>query len=174
MLIERGTDRYGEVQSPVLMNILDVQTRTCPENPLPLGDAYRDEMTGHMGNPHEIHIQRAIWPELWKVNPTAVTREIEAIWQWHVVDKTSGECNRHGDGQRGCDFAMSGGEILRSFAFLYHQDLFRGHPAKPFCTSFFCHPFFLSPHLSVSLSCLSVCFPGHSGLPPYHPPRPTI
>ncbi len=190
-LIEHGTDRYGRVQSPVLMNILDVQTRTCPENPLPLDeayrvarrerrgpaganlypdqatlqamyrlsqatgepryadfadaslvhylkhlvdergffwwgwhrhyDAYRDEMTGHMGNPHEIHIQRAIWPELWKVNPTAVTREIEAIWQWHVVDKTSGECNRHGDGQRGCDFAMSGGEILRSFAFLYRQ-----------------------------------------------------
>lgn len=51
----------------------------------------------------------------------AVTREIEAIWQWHVLDKTSGECNRHGDGQRGCDFAMSGGEILRSFAFLYSQ-----------------------------------------------------
>ena len=186
-LIEHGTDRYGQVQSPVLMNILDVQTRTCPENPPPLDeacrvvrrerrgpaggnlypdqatlqamyrlsqatgqrryaefadaslgyylthlvdergffwwgwhrhyDAYRDVMTGHMGNPHEIHIQRVIWPELWKVNSAAVTREIEAIWQWHVVDKTSGECNRHGDGQRGCDFAMSGGEILRSFAF---------------------------------------------------------
>ena len=41
VLIEHGTDRYGQVQSPVLMNVLDVQTRTCPENPLPLDEAYR-------------------------------------------------------------------------------------------------------------------------------------
>lgn len=41
VLIEHGTDRYGQVQSPLLMNILDVQTRTCPENPLPLDEAYR-------------------------------------------------------------------------------------------------------------------------------------
>ncbi len=189
LLIQHGTDRYGEVHSPLLMNILDVRTRTCPEDPLELDeasrvtrrgrrgpaggnlyidqpairamfavshvtgdpcyaqfarrcvdhtmtklvdekgffwwgwhrhyDAYRDVMTGHAGNHHEIHIQAIIWPELWKVNREAVTREIEAIWQWHIVDKTTGECNRHGDGNRGCDFAMSGGEILRAFAFLY-------------------------------------------------------
>lgn len=191
VLIEHGTDRYGPIHTPVLMNILDVQTRTCPEQPLPLDeayrvtrrerrgpaggnlyldqatllamhrlsratgqpryarfadtsmayyvqhlvddrgffwwgwhrhyDAYRDVMTGHQGDWHELHIQRAIWPELWNVDSEAVTREIEAIWEWHVVDKATGECNRHGDGRRGCDFAMSGGEILRSFAFLYRQ-----------------------------------------------------
>jgi rhamnogalacturonyl hydrolase YesR len=191
LLIEHGTDRYGKVHTPVLMNILDVRSRTCPENPLPLDeayrvtrrerrgpaggnlyadqptiralhalgkmtgdaryaafadecvnytvtelvdekglfwwgwhrhyDAYRDVMTGHAGNHHEIHIQQAIWPELWRVNPRAVTREIEAVWQWHVVDKTTGECNRHADGQHGCDFAMSGGEILLAFAFMHRQ-----------------------------------------------------
>jgi hypothetical protein len=84
-------------------------------------DAYRDEMTGHAGNPHEIHIQEAIWSILWQVSTDAVTREIEAIWEWHVIDKATGECNRHGDGQRGCDFAMSGGEILYAFAFLYSR-----------------------------------------------------
>jgi hypothetical protein len=84
-------------------------------------DAYRDERTGHYGTAHEIHVQQAIWPDLWKVNRAAVTREIEAIWQWHVIDKNSGEVNRHADGQRGCDFAMSAGEILCSFAFLYSQ-----------------------------------------------------
>jgi hypothetical protein len=189
LVIQYGTDRYGEVQSPLLMNILDVRTRTCPENPLELDeayrvtrrgrrgpaggnlymdqpviramfalsqvtgdpkyaefarrsvnytmtnlvdekgffwwgwhrhyDAYRDVMTGHAGNPHEIHIQAVIWPELWDVNPEAVRREIEAIWQWHIIDKATGECNRHGDGQRGCDFAMSGGEMLYAFAFLH-------------------------------------------------------
>lgn len=189
LVVRHGTDRYGEVHSPLLMAILDVRTRDCPQDPLPLDeafrvarrgrrgpaggnlymdqptiramfalsqvtgepryaefarqclgynmanlvdekgffwwgwhrhyDAYRDLMTGHSGNPHEIHIQEIIWPELWSVDPEAVKREIEAIWEWHIIDKTTGECNRHGDGARGCDFAMSGGEMLYAFAFLY-------------------------------------------------------
>ncbi len=191
VLIEHGTDRYGKVHSPILMNILDVRTRLCPPEPKPLDeayrvtrrerrgpgggnlwadqetiramvalsrrtgdtryaefadgslgyymanlvddkglfwwgwhrhyDAYRDELTGHAGNWHEIHVQRGAWPELWTVDPEAVTRQIEALWEWHVIDKTTGEVNRHDDGQRGCDFAMSAGEILRAFAFLHHQ-----------------------------------------------------
>lgn len=189
LLMQHGTDTYGKVHSPMLMNILDVRTRTSPENPLALDeafrvirrerrgpagcnlypdqatiramhalsrvtgdaryarfadasigytmkhlvdekgffwwgwhrhyDAFRDAMTGHLGNPHEIHVQEAVWPLLWAVDRKAVSREIEAIWQWHVIDKTTGEVNRHGDGQRGCDFAMSGGEIVQAFAFLY-------------------------------------------------------
>lgn len=79
LLIEYGTDRYGNVQSPVFVSILDVRTRTCPEDPLPLDEA------------------------------------------WHVVDKATGECNRHGDGKPGCDFAMSGGEVLCGFALLYQK-----------------------------------------------------
>jgi hypothetical protein len=30
VLIEHGTDRYGQVHAPILMNILDVHTRECP------------------------------------------------------------------------------------------------------------------------------------------------
>lgn len=189
LLIQHGTDRYGSVHSPMLMNILDVRTRECPGNPLALDerfrvtrrgrrgpsggnlyadlptiaaivrlsrvsgddrykqfaaksanhtmtelvddkgffwwgwhrhyDAHRDLMTGHAGNHHEIHVQRVDWPFLWEVNPQAVRREIEAIWQWHVIDKTTGEVNRHGDGHRGCDFAMSAGEMIAAFAFLH-------------------------------------------------------
>jgi hypothetical protein len=81
-------------------------------------DAYRDLKAGHQGNPHEIHIQQAHWPLLWDVDKDAVTRTIAALWQWHICDKTTGECNRHADGQRGCDFAMTGGELLHAFAFL--------------------------------------------------------
>jgi uncharacterized protein YyaL (SSP411 family) len=84
-------------------------------------DAHRDVMTGHAGNVHEIHIQRVDWPFLWEVNPEAVRREIEAIWKWHVIDKTTGEVNRHGDGHRGCDFAMSAGEMIAAFAFLHGE-----------------------------------------------------
>ena len=189
LLIQHGTDRYGSVHSPMLMNILDVRTRECPADPLELDerfrvtrrgrrgpgggnlyadlptiaamvrlsrvsgddryrqfagtsanytmtelvddkgffwwgwhrhyDAHRDVMTGHAGNHHEIHIQRVDWPLLWEVNSQAVRREIEAIWQWHVIDKMTGEVNRHGDGQRGCDFAMSAGEMIAAFAFLH-------------------------------------------------------
>lgn len=189
LLIQDGTDRYGKVRGPMLMNILDVRARTCPEDPEALDqafrvirrerrgpaggnlyadqptmrafcllsratgdpryakfadqsagytiknlvdekgffwwgwhrhyDAFRDRMDGHAGNPHEIHVQQALWPELYRVDPKATLREIEAVWQWHVIDKTTGEVNRHGDGQRGCDFAMSGGEVCAAFAFLY-------------------------------------------------------
>jgi hypothetical protein len=84
-------------------------------------DAHRDKKTGHSGNPHEIHVQQIAWPLLWDVDREAAVREIEAIWQWHVIDKETGEVNRHGDGRRGCDFAMSGGEILRAFAFLHSE-----------------------------------------------------
>ena len=189
-LMAYGTDRYGARPAPILVSILDVETRQCPSNPAALDeewrvsrrerrnpaganlltdqptlktfyavsrltgqakyarfadeyvrwyldhlvdekgfiwwgwhrhyDVFRDQMLGHLGNPHEIHAIHCIaWDRLWAVNPAAVRREIEAIWQWHVVDKQTGEINRHGDGQHGCDFAMSAGACLYAFAFLY-------------------------------------------------------
>lgn len=33
LLMKCGTDRYGEVQRPLLITILDVRTRACPESP---------------------------------------------------------------------------------------------------------------------------------------------
>jgi hypothetical protein len=189
LLLRHGTDRYGKVQAPILVSTLDVRTRTCPQEPLPLDeavrvirrgrrapggnnlyldqptlramaalsrltgdgryaafsrrylayatkhlvdskgflcwgwhrhyDAYRDEMSGHAGNWHEIHVQQPVWEQLWDVDSKAVVREVEAIWKWHIIDKATGECNRHGDGQRGCDFAMSAGEFIAAFAFLH-------------------------------------------------------
>ena len=191
-LIEFGTDHYGPRTTPILVSILDVETRQCPSNPAALDeewrvsrrerrnpaganllsdqptlktcyavseatgqpkysqfadhyagwyltnlvddkgffwwgwhrhyDVFRDEKLGHLGNPHEIHAIHCIaWDRLWAVNPAAVRREIEAIWQWHVIDKQTGEVNRHGDGQRGCDFAMSAGACLYAFAFLHSR-----------------------------------------------------
>ena len=46
---------------------------------------------------------------------------IEAIWEWHVINKESGEINRHDDKLAGCDFSMSAGAILEAFAFLYQK-----------------------------------------------------
>ena len=175
VLIEYGTDRYGPVQAPILMSMLDVRTRTAPQEPLALDeawrvtrrerrspggnnlyfdqatllalyeqsqrddqaryadfadtyldyalqhlvddkglfwwgwhrhwDAYHDTKSGHAGNHHEIHIQHAAWPALWRINRAAVQRAIEALWEWHVIDKQTGEIDRHDSGRRGCDFA---------------------------------------------------------------------
>lgn len=82
-------------------------------------DVHRDVQDGHSGNYHEIHFQEALWPLLWETDPAAVRREIEAVWEWHVVDKATGEINRHADGKRDLDFAFTGGEILYAFAFLH-------------------------------------------------------
>ena len=38
-----------------------------------------------------------------------------------MIDKSTGEINRHADGQSGCDFAMSGGEMIGAFAFAYQK-----------------------------------------------------
>jgi uncharacterized protein YyaL (SSP411 family) len=55
------------------------------------------------------------------VDKDAVTKEIEAIWQWHIINKKTGEPNRHGDGNKGCDFTMSGGAFIEAFAFVYSK-----------------------------------------------------
>jgi len=189
LLMEYGTDRYGDHHKPVLVTILDVRSRSCPESPpeqtahwrgqwrpcfwKPRGsdllvdqstvevfyllsqltenrkysafadrylgcvtrmvddkgffwwgwhrfyDVFADEMSGSHGNSHEIHVNLPRWERLWRVDEKATRRELEAIWEWHIIDKTTGEFNRHGDGRRGCDFAMSGAEFIYAFSFLY-------------------------------------------------------
>ena len=189
-LMEYGTDRYGERHLPILVSILDVESRTCPVNPAKLDeswrvgrrgrrspaganmlmdqstlktmflmskatgdekyakfartymdyymrnfvdekgffwwgwhrhyDVFKEVMTGHNNNYHELNAANLIdWERLWAVNPEAVRKEIEAIWKWHVIDKGTGEINRHGDGRKGCDFSESAGPFLHAFAFLY-------------------------------------------------------
>jgi hypothetical protein len=190
-LLAYGTDRYGPVQTPMLMSIIDVRTNESPREPLLLdgwvrgeerpgrrnpggcdlwedqpllgvmfryselsGDpryreaadayirsflarakkpnnllawgshlfynAYTDQIDDDAhGNPHEILIHLAQWDAMWQVDPETVRREIEGLWTWHVVNKETGQHNRHDDGAPGCDFAFSGGSLAHAFAFLY-------------------------------------------------------
>jgi hypothetical protein len=191
-LIECGTDTYGPVKAPIFVSIIDVNTHSCPQNPLPLDeqwrvirrerrnpaganlftdqpliksmflmseltasrkysaaadnyidyylknlidkkgffwwgyhrhyDVYTDKMTGHLENWHEIHSGIQIqWERLWAINPEAVKNEIQALWQWQVINKETGETNRHDDGLKGCDFALSSGSMIEAFAFLYNK-----------------------------------------------------
>lgn len=83
-------------------------------------NAYTDQIDDDAhGNPHEILIHLAEWDAMWRVDPETVQREIEGIWTWHVVNKETGQHNRHDDAAPGCDFAFSGGSLAHAFAFLY-------------------------------------------------------
>jgi hypothetical protein len=82
-------------------------------------DVYRDIMTGHEGNWHEIHAGNGIaWDRLWAVDPAATRREIEGIWHGHVVRK-NGEVNRHAFQGPGCDFSMTAAAVLEAVVFLH-------------------------------------------------------
>ena len=194
LLLEYGTDRYGEIETPILVSILDVETRDCPQIPLKLEEKWRVKGRGTRRNPgganlftdqpllrtmyvlsaatgddgyaqfartyadyylknlidkdnllcwgwhrfydvyedrqsgdddvwHEVNAITSInWETLWEVNPQATQTEIEAIWDWHVIDKNTGETDRHNNNRRrGCDFSMNAGAFIKAFVFLYRQ-----------------------------------------------------
>jgi uncharacterized protein YyaL (SSP411 family) len=70
---------------------------------------------------HEIHggVDQIDWDLLWEADEDATRREIESIWKWHVIDKKTGEINRHGDGKAGCDFSMTAGAFIEAFVFMH-------------------------------------------------------
>ena len=82
---------------------------------------YEDRAAGDMdGNgPHEILLFRANWQDMYQQAPKAVRLIADRIWEHHIVDKNSGQHNRHDDGKFGCDFAFSGGIFIHLFATLY-------------------------------------------------------
>lgn len=85
-------------------------------------DVFEDEKKGHAGSPHEIHsVETVNWERLYDVNPTATRAEVEHIWRKHVVDKRTGEINRHDDGQPGLSFIMSSGAFIEAFVSMHDE-----------------------------------------------------
>ena len=41
LLMKYGTDHYGKIHAPILVSILDVESRVCPESPLNLDEQWR-------------------------------------------------------------------------------------------------------------------------------------
>ena len=186
LMIERGTDRYGEEETPMWMAVLDAKTVEAPREPeavdehvrvirrgrrAPGGcnflhdqptlrvayalselsgdgrfqdaadaylreamtrcvkpdsgffvwgwhtwyDAFDESFKSDSGDHHELHLWLPDWERLYALNPEAVLREVEAIWKLHVCGKETGEYNRHGDGNCGLAFAMSGAEFIYAF-----------------------------------------------------------
>ena len=86
-------------------------------------DAYADKHAGDRNGrgPHEILVFHPEWAELFRRNPQATRREIDMIWEWHIVDHKTGQHNRHDDKRVGCDFAFSGGSFVLACAAMYNQ-----------------------------------------------------
>jgi pectate lyase-like protein/dockerin type I repeat protein len=83
-------------------------------------DVHTDQLLSEpSNNQHEMHfIDRPLWETMWNQNATAVQTEIEQIWNRHVVDKTTGQINRHDSGGPGLSFIMSTASFLDAFAFM--------------------------------------------------------
>ncbi len=84
-------------------------------------DAYTDAPGGDQdgAGPHETLVLCPEWGQMQRVAPNAVIAEIEGMWDWHLVDPSTGLFNRHDDRQKGCDFAFFGGELVAAFAHAY-------------------------------------------------------
>jgi hypothetical protein len=70
---------------------------------------------------HEISNLLPDWANMYRLNPKAVRKEIDGIWQRHIADKKTGRNNRHDDGEikGGCDFTFAAGEFILAFAFMH-------------------------------------------------------
>jgi MYXO-CTERM domain-containing protein len=195
-LLQFGTDRYGSVQQPILVSILNVNTLASPSDPLAFDEDWRVERRGRRnpgganlatdqrtleafrrlsdlsgdarystfadtytttytsnftdagrtdkgfvwwgwhrwvnvfdesrrsanGNHHELHaILPVEWDDLWRTAPAVAQQQADSAWQFHVVNKNTGEINRHDTPNRGHAFAMTTGEYVREFAHAYNE-----------------------------------------------------
>jgi hypothetical protein len=86
-------------------------------------DAFTDSPggDGEGKGPHETLVREPDWERMWRVDPEGVRSQIEAMWEWHVCDKDTGQFNRHDDKAPGCDFAFMASELIYAFAFLHEK-----------------------------------------------------
>ncbi len=78
-------------------------------------------METETGDLHEIRPLLPAWDMFWKISPQATELEIRASTEGHMVDKSTGEFNRHADGQSGHSFLEAGGSLIYNLAWLYQK-----------------------------------------------------
>jgi len=84
----------------------------------------RDELEA---NRHELERQLPLWELMWRLNPRAVKRGIDAIYDYHIYDKKTFAFDRHGNYYTGLfddphvrgAYAKHSGLYAYSFMFLY-------------------------------------------------------
>ncbi len=83
------------------------------DEPAPVDFATED------GALHEIRPLTPAWETFWRVDPATTETAIRAAVKGHLVDKETGEFQRHAAGNRGCAFLEAGGILAESLAWLY-------------------------------------------------------
>lgn len=103
-----------------LKHFTDSQTGLIEWGPHNFVNAYDDAVQYLEGHYHEIHAWMPFWPFLHASDAAATEREIEQIWHWHFDHQTA-QFGRHPERGAGCSFAMTGGEFIAAFAYLYWE-----------------------------------------------------
>ncbi len=71
------------------------------------------------GDYHEIRPLSPAWEAFWRVDPKATARAIHAAAQGHIVNRDTGQFNRHADNRHGCAFLEHGGTMIEAIAWLH-------------------------------------------------------
>lgn len=81
----------------------------------------RQDVAAANGAYHEVWHLPMAWHLWYEADPDLARSYFDKIWEWHVVDKETGETNRHADGQPGWSFTLCDGTLLGSWAYLFTQ-----------------------------------------------------
>lgn len=80
--------------------------------------AFKDKLAGD--GQHELLILVPTWKEMYRVDPQAVRKEVDNIWELHIIDKETGAHDRHHKhSSLKADFCFSGGSFANALAFMY-------------------------------------------------------
>jgi len=118
-----GDDRYRRAAIDALRFNLGtaVDKRGMPA----LGGHYRwnlrEDSASANGAYHEVWHLPMAWRLWYEADPDRAAAYFDKIWEWHVVDKETGETNRHADGQPGWSFTLCDGTLLGCWAYLHTQ-----------------------------------------------------
>lgn len=136
LLMEFGTDRYGEHHKPVLVTILDVRSRLCPESPPENTSHWRGQWRSCFWKPHgsDLLVDQSTVEVFYLLSELTENRKYATFADMygrtislfiHLYALT-GEQSYLRDARRTAREAVSR---------LYYKGLLRGHPAKPFYSS---------------------------------------
>jgi hypothetical protein len=73
------------------------------------------------GHLHEARPLIPAWQALWNVNPEVTKKEILVSTEQHLVDRATGEFNRHADKKSDHAFTEAGGTLIYTMAWLYNK-----------------------------------------------------
>jgi hypothetical protein len=93
-------------------------------------DVVEDKVVGFSGGHHELRPHAPAWDVFWRIDPAATKRQIQAMFDQHVRNKSTGRFCRHastskpvrGSSSTGMPFLEAGAVLVESLAWLAQAD----------------------------------------------------